>query len=71
MVSTSYERVELPIEEPFGTAHGRTGTASNVVVRIRSGDAVGLDSPERMAEKIVGGEIDLGAVEAGTGARHC
>lgn len=38
----SFERVELPLEEPFGISRGTTVTTENVVVRIDDGDHVGV-----------------------------
>lgn len=41
-LSTAFERVSLPLAEPFGIARETTETAENVLVRVRDGDAVGV-----------------------------
>jgi L-alanine-DL-glutamate epimerase-like enolase superfamily enzyme len=40
--NTSFDRVELPLEEPFGISRGTTVTTENVVVRIEDGEHVGV-----------------------------
>jgi len=38
----SFERIELPLDEPFGISRGTTVTTENVVVRIGDGEHVGV-----------------------------
>jgi L-alanine-DL-glutamate epimerase-like enolase superfamily enzyme len=41
-LEASFERVELPLEEPFGISRGTTVTTENVVVRLDDGEQVGV-----------------------------
>ena len=41
-IDASFERVELPLDEPFGISRGTTITTENVVVRIGDGEHVGV-----------------------------
>jgi L-alanine-DL-glutamate epimerase-like enolase superfamily enzyme len=41
-LETSFERVELPLENPFGISRGTTVTTENVVVRIEDGEHGGV-----------------------------
>ncbi|MEF8841273.1 MAG: dipeptide epimerase [Haloarculaceae archaeon] len=38
----SFERIELPLDEPFGISRGTTTTTENVVVRLDDGEHVGV-----------------------------
>ena len=47
-LSTDFERVSLPLADPFGLSRGTTDTADNVIVRIQDGDGnvgVGAAAP--------------------------
>ena len=41
-LETSFERLELPLDVPFGISRGTTASTESVVVRIRDGDHVGV-----------------------------
>ncbi|MEF8790967.1 MAG: dipeptide epimerase [Haloarculaceae archaeon] len=72
-LETSFERVELPLDEPFGISRGTTVTTENVVVRIDDGEHVGVggaapsthygetvDTVEAVLPDLLGAVTDLG-----------
>ncbi|PSQ09280.1 dipeptide epimerase [Halobacteriales archaeon QS_5_70_15] len=72
-LDTSFERVELPLDEPFGISRRTTTTAENVVVRIDDGEHVGVggaapsahygetaDTVEAVLPGLLGAVSDLG-----------